>query len=125
MTAAFVLAATGTATAAPASSGGCSTTGATGTFTATPTGNSYAPFKVTLYVRDSLADGHHVRIRFRSSKVTGGSHTWQWRAHYDGAGTSSTWNTTAHDAVNGIRAVGAEIARFEGSTLLNSCVATG
>ncbi|WP_371547959.1 hypothetical protein OG266_21995 [Streptomyces sp. NBC_00554] len=113
---------TGQASAAETAS--CSTTGARGSMGATyPTGDQwpYKEFKIALSVTDTSADGHHVRVRFLSKAVgTSATTTWAWHSLTSGSGETLTLSTTAQTSW-GIEATGVEVARFEGSTKLNSC----
>lgn len=72
-------------------------------------------------VTDTRADGHHARVRFLSKDVNGKTKRWPWRANTKGDGKSREWRTTAKND-RGIFAVGVQVARFEGGTILNSCV---
>ncbi|MGW7486921.1 hypothetical protein [Streptomyces sp. NPDC054786] len=74
-------------------------------------------------LKDTDEDGHHVKIRFLSKRV-GSSSTvkWKWHSQYLGAGPVLKVNTKVKDKY-GITAEGLEVARFEGSTKLNSCTA--
>ncbi len=75
---------------------------------------------VTLTVTDTKADGHHVRVRYLSKTDPGTTVKWSWHALYDGQGTTLKYPTTARHEY-GIVNMGVEVARFEGSKLLNSC----
>lgn len=79
---------------------------------------------VHLYVKDTRADGHHVRIRLMTRRNDGTTHFWPWRALYSGAGTSDSWSTTATDS-GGIRLIQHQVAVYEGDTQLGSCVTEG
>ncbi|MEV7425398.1 hypothetical protein [Streptomyces sp. NPDC091212] len=117
----------GTSSAAAAAvtrTASCSTTGASGSSTTVSGSDPYGEVKVTLRVKDTLADGHHVRVRFLSKTSGGVKVTWQWRSNTDGNGTTKVWETTAQTTY-GIYEKGVEVARFEGSTLLNSCTDWG
>ncbi|MCL6733172.1 hypothetical protein [Streptomyces neyagawaensis] len=81
----------------------------------------YAEFKVALSVTDTVADDHHVRVRFLHKPV--GSQqvfTWSWHSLTSGKGDTLTLSTTAQ-AEGGIAETGVEVARFEGNRKLNSC----
>ena len=93
--------------------------GATGAGEETLASRTYLS-SVTLAVKDTRADGHHVRIRLVTRRNDGTNHYWPWHAVYSGAGTSDTWNTTASDS-GGIRLIWHEVAVFEGDTKLGSC----
>lgn len=79
---------------------------------------------VRLAVRDTRADGHHVRVRLVTRRSDGSDHAWPWHAVYSGAGTSDSWSTTATDS-GGIRLIWHEVAVFEGDTRLGFCATTG
>lgn len=79
---------------------------------------------VSLYVKDTRADGHHVRIRLLTRRDDGTTHFWPWHAVYSGSGTSNSWSTTATDS-GGIRLIQHEVAVFEGDTRLGTCVTEG
>ena len=58
---------------------------------------------------------------WQSQDVNGKTKRWPWRANTKGDGKSREWRTTAKND-RGIFAVGVQVARFEGATILNSCV---
>lgn len=120
---ATALAAVAASTAPAAASSGtasCSTTGASGS-SYTSNSSTYGKADVVLRVKDTLADGHHVRVRYLTLTASFSVKKWSWHSETGGNGSSLVYNTTAQDSVNGIADYGVEIARFEGSTLLNSC----
>ena len=98
----------------------CTTTGATGHATVYNFDGATDKITLNLGVYDSLADGHHVRVRLLTKNYVGTTKYWSWHANYDGAGVGKSWDTTATDS-NGIFDVGVQVARFEGDSLLNSC----
>ncbi|MGW0967276.1 hypothetical protein [Streptomyces sp. NPDC002516] len=102
----------------------CSTTGARGSAgIKSPTGDlwNYGTFKLAMSVTDTSADGHHVQIRFLSKEVgNSGTVKWPWHSLTSGSGDTYTFSTTAQDDY-GITDTGVEVARYEGSTFLNSC----
>ncbi|MBW8798437.1 MAG: hypothetical protein JF597_34130 [Streptomyces sp.] len=102
----------------------CSTTGAKGSMGADyPSGDlwEYDTFKIAMSVTDTAADGHHVQIRFLSKEVgNSGTVKWPWHSFTSANGDTFTFSTTAQDDY-GIVATGVEVARYEGSTYLNSC----
>ncbi|MER5468065.1 hypothetical protein [Streptomyces sp. NPDC002685] len=98
----------------------CSTTGANGTVHVPGFIHGATTIHVGLSVYDSLADGHHVRVRLITKDANKNYTYWKWHANTDGKGALLSWDTTASDG-NGIINVAAEVARFEGDTLLNSC----
>lgn len=115
-----VLAATLVA-ASPASASvqeSCSITGADGTVQV----NSWSRDRMSLdlIVKDTLADGHHVQIRLVTLTYSGTTHYWPWHANYAGAGMTRVVSTTAEDD-DGIFDFGLQVARAEGSTILNEC----
>lgn len=121
---ALVLATANPSSAATTRTATCSTTGASGYSKTAWTGDPYGEQSVTLSVKDTSADGHHVRVRYLTQQQSGTTRHWPWRSNTEGKGTTSTWSTTAYSTY-GIWGFGVEIARFEGSTLLNSCVDWG
>lgn len=107
--------------AANTATASCSTTGAKGSSKTTFTpGEIHATMPVTLTVTDTSADGHHVRVRYLSRSDPGTITRWSWHALHNGNGTTLVYPTTARHEY-GIVNMGVEVARFEGSTLLNSC----
>jgi hypothetical protein len=122
MTASAVLA--GLFTAAPASAatllGRCNTTGASGGITVNDFYGATDEINLSMSVDDTAADGHHVRIRLVTKNHAGTVKYWSWHANYDGQGTSKQWKTYAHED-SGIFDVGIQVARYEGSSRLNSC----
>ncbi|MFF4907774.1 hypothetical protein ACFY2T_23195 [Streptomyces sp. NPDC001260] len=117
---------TADASAATRTSASCSTTGARGSMGATwPDGSDntwpYEEFKIALSVTDTLADDHHVRVRFLSKDVgSSATRTWPWHSLTKGKDQTLTLSTSAQSDY-GIVATGVEVARFEGDTKLNSC----
>jgi hypothetical protein len=123
--AALVLTATvsGTAQAATSARSGsitCHTYGATGDmeYDGWSVGTR-STIDLGLSVVDTNADGNHVRIRFVSKYYSGDVHYWGWRSWTGGSGAGQAWYTTAQDSA-GMYAIGIQVARFEGSTMLNS-----
>ncbi|MFF4984431.1 hypothetical protein ACFY3O_30860 [Streptomyces sp. NPDC001046] len=98
----------------------CSTTGAYGAVYIYNWTDPGAKVKLTFYLTDTLADGHHVRIRLVSKQYDGTRKNWPWRKNFDGKGDTKTWDTTADDD-RGLHEIGVQVARFEGDQLLNSC----
>ncbi|MFE9358512.1 hypothetical protein ACFYPB_31100 [Streptomyces olivaceoviridis] len=101
-------------------SGSCSTTGASGSVAVSgwSPGGKEIP-NVTLKVKDTLADGHHARVRLAASYADGVSY-FPWHANYDGNGTTKEWDTYVSGPGN-IFDVGVQVARFEGDDMLNYC----
>ncbi|MGJ5751413.1 hypothetical protein [Streptomyces puniciscabiei] len=75
---------------------------------------------MSLYVKDTAADGHDVAVRLVTRRSNGTDHYWSWHHLYAGQGTDQTWNTTASDS-GGIRLVWREVAVMEGGSVLNFC----
>ncbi|WP_228927010.1 hypothetical protein [Streptomyces sp. DH7] len=100
----------------------CFTTGAGGAATVQNwhVGESGKNVGVHMGVHDNKADGHHVRIRLIGKKIGGTPVNWPWRANYDGNGSYKAWDTYFVNDGNMLM-VGVQVARFEGSELLNSC----
>ncbi|MFV8184266.1 hypothetical protein [Streptomyces sp. AF1B] len=98
----------------------CNTTGASGGITVDDFNGATDKINFSMGVDDTLADGHHVRIRLITENAAGTHKYWSWHADYNGEGTSTEVNSYAQDD-SGIFYVGIQVARFEGSTLLNSC----
>ncbi|WP_328732912.1 hypothetical protein OHT20_32735 [Streptomyces caniferus] len=101
----------------------CATTGAFGILHLKEGDSPYSRFIIWMQLKDTLADGHHVKIRFLSKRV-GSSATvkWRWNSQYLGAGPTLDVETEGQDKY-GIAASGIEVARFDGGTKLNSCTA--
>ena len=116
-------AATGTAHAAPSGYADCTTTGASGWMSYTEQGTGmFGKFNVSLGVLDQNADGHEVQVRLITTDSDRKRHNWAWHTWYNGAHTGYTWYTTAQSS-QGIYSLGVQVARNEGSKLLNSCTA--
>ncbi|MGQ4381963.1 hypothetical protein [Streptomyces sp. SAS_270] len=98
----------------------CSTTGASGGVTVYNYDQATDHIALTMNAYDGLADGHHASVRLLTKNYAGTIKYWPWHANYYGVGTNANWDTTATNS-SGIHDVGVQIARFEGSTLLNSC----
>lgn len=98
----------------------CSTTGASGGVAISNWTDPVATVGLTFNLIDTLADGHHVRIRLVSETNNGARVNWPWRQNLDGKGSTKTWTSTASDD-RGLYEIGVQVARFEGDTLLNSC----
>ncbi|MFE3144824.1 hypothetical protein [Streptomyces scopuliridis] len=98
----------------------CSTAGASGSSKTVKYSNPRDELPVTLSVKDTSADGHHVRVRFLNKSDGGSIRKWKWRSNKDGNGTTKVWETSAQSSY-GIYEKGVEVARFEGDRLLNSC----
>ncbi|MGW2821493.1 hypothetical protein ACWC24_10870 [Streptomyces sp. NPDC001443] len=98
----------------------CSTTGANGDVSVSNFDGATDTIVLSLGARDTSADGHHVRVRLITKNQAGTIKYWAWHANYNGAGSTQSWDTYAHDE-SGIFDVGVQAARFEGDTLLNSC----
>ncbi|MFJ8978933.1 hypothetical protein [Streptomyces sp. NPDC102282] len=113
------------ASSAPAAAAGgtasCSTTGADG-YSYTTNASLWGKADVVLRVTDTLADGHHVRVRYVTLTNYFSTKKWAWHSETGGKGSTLVYNTTAQDTDQGIADFGVEIARFEGDTLLNSCM---
>ncbi|MER6558556.1 hypothetical protein ABT300_12560 [Streptomyces sp. NPDC001027] len=106
---------------ANAFSPGCTTTGADGFAYVPSFKGAVSTLKLEWHITDTLADGHHARIRFLSKQHDGTIHYWPWHKAAGGKGDHEYAATTATDS-SGIFDIGAEVARFEGDTKLNSCV---
>ncbi|MET9411431.1 hypothetical protein ABZX90_37665 [Streptomyces sp. NPDC002935] len=100
---------------------GCTTTGASALMRITSITNDGPASKYAVHfeISDTVADGHHASVRLLTKDGTGTLHRWPWHSNTSGTGTI-TVNTTAQDD-RGIFASGVEVARAEGSTVLNSC----
>lgn len=81
-----------------------------------PTAKRDLRFEIT----DDARDGHHARARFITVDGTGTTRYWKWHANYEGVGTIIV-KTTAQEPERGIFKSGVQVARAEGSTILNSC----
>ncbi|WP_409471235.1 hypothetical protein [Streptomyces sp. HC307] len=100
--------------------GQCSTTGAWGGITVNNFNGATDRIDFSMTISDTSADGHHARIRLKTKNHVGTVKNWSWHANYGGEGHDERVVTYAHDD-SGIFSVGIQVARFEGSTLLNSC----
>ncbi|MFF9485726.1 hypothetical protein [Streptomyces sp. NPDC014676] len=101
-------------------SASCSTTGATGSaaISGWEWGQAGIP-DVTLKVKDTLADGHHVRVRLYVVYADE-TYYFPWRENYDGNGATKTWDTYVSGPGN-IFDAGVQVARYEGNDQLNYC----
>ncbi len=79
---------------------------------------------MTLSVTDTVANDHHVQIRYLTQQDSGSTRYWPWHSNTSGEGKTVVWNTTAKSDY-GIWGFGVEVAQFEGDTLMNSCVDWG
>ncbi|MGW3513391.1 hypothetical protein [Streptomyces sp. NPDC000994] len=120
--AAVAIFATTTVTNASAASGGaaCSVTGASGSLTFT----NWTATRVDIsgWVKDTVADGYPVAIRFVSiDGGTGWVHEWPW--HTNSGGNGSTLNFTTYAAPSGDRLsyIGAQVAVMNGGRIVRSC----
>lgn len=99
---------------------GCGTTGAYGDM---PYSNYHGPdakINVKFSLTDTKADGLHVRIRMISKDVRGAITYWPWRANTLGQNRTREWTTTAqHD--RGLFWIGVQVARVDGSRVVNMC----
>ncbi|WP_129841091.1 hypothetical protein [Streptomyces sp. RFCAC02] len=104
----------------------CSTTGASGSIVVDVeyNGNAgYPDYYVTAEsaVTDTSADGHHARVRMVIGLSNGTNVYSDWIKATGGSGTSAYG--TLEEGVNGtFENVAVQVARYEGSTYLNSCV---
>jgi hypothetical protein len=104
-------------------SGSCTTTGAfgRGVVEGWSEGDYDIP-SVSLSASDTLADGHHVRVRLVTDGYGGNRTYFPWHANYDGASTTLYWYSSA--SVNyAISGVSVQVARYEGDDQLNFCEA--
>ncbi|MFC9426774.1 hypothetical protein [Streptomyces sp. NPDC056987] len=116
----FIVAATTGPAHAAVQTAACVTTGASGSLTTPSWTSGDKRVNLTLALADSLADGHHVRIRVVGKTIGGTPLTFPWRSVTEGNGTVKSWSTYAEYG-SGFINVGVQVARFEGDTLLNSC----
>ncbi|MGW1746339.1 hypothetical protein ACWCRD_12110 [Streptomyces sp. NPDC002092] len=108
-------------------SGECETEGASGSIATSGwhrgVGQRTVP-SIKLKVYDWVEDGHHVSIRVVAYYADGSKGYYPWHSNYDGYGTSKEFDTSATaGGVSGIWDLGIEVARFEGSHLMNYCSA--
>lgn len=115
----FLSVATSSAQAA-SYSGSCSTTGAWGSYAVSgyEYGKAGIP-DITLKAKDTLADGHHVAVRFVTAYADTET-TWPWHHNYSGEGWTAVWDTSISGGgqIYGVRV---QVGRFEGDSLLNYC----
>lgn len=117
----FTTLGSGTAHAAGDSgSRSCSTTGAEGGMNYSGWTDANEEVFLELWVTDTLADDHHVRVRFISETESGRVKYWSWHKWTEGAGSGRNWFTTAQDS-EGLQAIGMQVARFEKDERLNIC----
>ena len=98
----------------------CSATGSEGSLITTgwDTNDSGIP-NLTLTVRDTSADGHHVQIRL----MVGYANTteyYPWHYDYNGAGTSTIVNSYV-PASGPILDIGIQVGTYEGSAPQSTC----
>jgi hypothetical protein len=75
-----------------------------------------------LKVADTVADGHHVAVRFIShNRSTNTDKAWAWHHLYTGKDTQQTWTTYANDSGGHLNAIGFQIAVMEGSEQIGNC----
>lgn len=75
-----------------------------------------------LTVKDEVADGHHVAIRFVSQNSTTLKYRyWTWHNVYSGKGSTKTWTTYANDSSGHINIDGIWVAVMEGSEQIGNC----
>ncbi|MEW1866547.1 hypothetical protein OG896_20780 [Streptomyces sp. NBC_00669] len=100
---------------------GCGTTGADGFVYASNWAPGVTKLNVEIELKDTLADGHHVQIRFMSKGPGLATTTlYQWHSVTSGNGTAGDWVSSATDP-NGMYDMGVTVARFEGADQLNAC----
>ncbi|MEV5780252.1 hypothetical protein AB0L42_04400 [Streptomyces sp. NPDC052287] len=120
--AAAAIFATATVTEASAASGGaaCSVTGASGSLAFTNWTARHV--NISGWVKDTGADGHHVAIRLVSiDDSTGWVTEWPWHSEYDGNGSTASFTTYASPSGDDLDEIGAQVAVFEGSSIVRSC----
>jgi len=78
---------------------------------------------IHLRVRDTAADGHHVRIRVQSLDPTRNVTSYAWRSVTTGHNTEGIWSTSLTDS-SGIWALRIQVCTFEGDTA-QSCATSG
>ncbi|GAA1342730.1 hypothetical protein GCM10009647_086680 [Streptomyces sanglieri] len=93
------------------------TTGAFGDAYVTFASRTYAS-KIEFRSVDTLADGHHARLRLITKRSNGVQATWPWRINYGGKGAQPEWTTSLTDK-EGIAQVRLQVCRGEGDALLN------
>ncbi len=98
----------------------CSTTGAWGQVVADWWGaDDRIDFKMTY--GDTLADGHHMRVRLVTTDVNGTRKNWSWHSDTDGANNGNKTYASYATNSSGIFGWGIQVGRFEGDSMLNSC----
>ncbi|WP_328872540.1 hypothetical protein OHT76_21890 [Streptomyces sp. NBC_00287] len=107
------------ATPAAAAEDSCATTGAEGWLKFSWSGK-YRIDPLKLMVEDQLGDGHHVAVRLVTNRADGTIHHWGWHHNYEGVDIMQVWNTYASDSA-GITKAEIQVARMEGSTIMNLC----
>ncbi|MFE2420464.1 hypothetical protein [Streptomyces hokutonensis] len=100
----------------------CAATGSQGSLITT--GWDYNDFGIpnlTMTVRDTGADGHHVQIRLLVGYADTTDYL-KWHYDYDGAGSSTVVNSYVPAGGGQIADVGIEVATYEGSSLVSHCI---
>lgn len=100
----------------------CSASGSEGSLITTgwdPYG--YSVPNLTMTVRDTSADGHHVQIRLLVGYADTVDYL-KWHYDYDGAGTSTVVNSYVPSGPGQIADVGIEVGTYEGSKVVDSCI---
>ncbi|MFJ9345150.1 hypothetical protein [Streptomyces sp. NPDC101237] len=98
----------------------CSATGSSGSLITTGwdyNDNSIPNLSLTL--KDTLADGHHVQIRLVVQYPDTVSY-FPWHSNYNGAGTTVQFNSYVASGGT-ITDAGVQVATYEGSTQLSYC----
>ncbi|WP_282794800.1 hypothetical protein [Streptomyces sp. CC224B] len=98
----------------------CMTTGANGSVRVPNFHGATERIQVGLTAYDSKADAKQARVRLLTKNASGKITYWSWHAAKGGKGTLKSWKTHAKDD-RGIFNVGVQVARFDGSHLVNSC----
>ncbi|GAB2607732.1 hypothetical protein GCM10027168_45740 [Streptomyces capparidis] len=75
-------------------------------------------YSIHLRLRDTAADGHHVRIRVQSLDPTRNVTSYTWRSVTTGYNTEGIWSTSLTDT-SGIWALRIQVCTFEGDTALS------
>ncbi|MEV6017282.1 MULTISPECIES: hypothetical protein [unclassified Streptomyces] len=119
--AAMAIFATTTVTDASAASGvaACSTTGASGSLTFSNWSDNYVD--ISGWVKDTVADGHHVAIQLLSSDGSAQNYPWPWHHEYDGEGSVLYVSTHASNANGWLRYIGVVVAVWEGDKIVRTC----
>jgi hypothetical protein len=85
--------------------------------------DKYTLDPLTLYVKDTSADGHHVGVRLVTQFDNGDIKDWVWHEYYGGSDGTASWDTTAYSSY-GIKYATVQVATMEGDDIVHLCTAS-